>query len=52
MPLARQPPAAYRHRDAWAALLRLAEFPATAAANRRLAALPWHALALLGCPRT
>jgi len=45
MPFARQPPGAYQHMDSRAALLRLAEFPATAAANRRLAAL-------LGCPRT
>ena len=32
-------------------LLRLAGFASIAAATRRLAALPWHALALLGCSR-
>ena len=32
-------------------LLRLAGFLSIAAATRRLAALPWQALALLGCPR-
>lgn len=32
-------------------LLRLAGFSAIAPATRRLAALPWQALALLGCPR-
>jgi predicted transposase YbfD/YdcC len=32
-------------------LLRLAGFPSIAAATRHLAALPWKALALLGCSR-
>jgi hypothetical protein len=31
-------------------LLRLACYTAIASATRRLPALPWHALALLGCP--
>jgi len=39
-------------RDAAVSLLRRAGFPSIAAATRRLAALPWEALALLGCPRT
>ncbi len=32
-------------------LLRLAGFAAIAPATRRLAALPWQALALIGCSR-
>ena len=39
-------------RNAAIDLLRRAGFPSIAAATRRLAALPWEALALLGCPRT
>ena len=39
------------HRNLAIDLLRLAGFSCIAAATRRLAALPWHALALLGCTR-
>ena len=39
-------------RNAAIGLLRRAGFPSIVAATRRLAALPWEALALLGCPRT
>jgi len=38
-------------RNAAIGLLRRAGFPSIAAATRRLAALPWQALALLGCAR-